>query len=428
MIRSNARRYIGNKPLQPYGRKDAPPSVGVVHSEGRMHGITPQALVICTATAHKHELQIRRRKLVNPADALAPSTTNLAVSSVHYGTLGFISHEPNQSYRAAPGGDTNVRVVTSANGLSRKENLGMPVILLGSRDMDNEALNDDKVSVQLAGTGAIIHTGLEKIEAGQPCYADPNPATTMVDGELVAAVTIKGISKDTMHFQVRPLKVDTVLVLIKYIVSDIIQSTNVGDAPFAKAIKKGDASEVDTALTTLCNDAFGVSGAGSNIAQDSPLRELVPVLVYADVLLASRIPNSLPGRPSVVFCASLEIVLMRALIKLIRRLYSASSFIKELYTTALPHTTFKPNQQDRSNANIYSNKMLTKLEEVDNLGNKKTALQARLDVDEVRARLMLHVMDLTMLGMQSMEDYFRRFRCGVALNAAHRGDELRLNL
>ncbi|MDO9175011.1 MAG: hypothetical protein Q7V62_09410, partial [Actinomycetota bacterium] len=216
---------------------------GQIISPGRFDPAVPQQLVVLAVTVRFAEQERKMRALqagTNDPRRLygAPSTDDKDMTC-DKGRLGFCMLNLESTFRPGLGHSNHVTFACSVNGLSRDAKVGVPAVCQVSRDT-TDPHSEDKTTVVVHGVQTIIDTGDQTISPGDQLYMDLNPFTTKQDGQDVPGVIIPGVSRTTLHPQVRPARSSTRYALSRTLndrvrlqlgeIKDLEAILNTGDA------------------------------------------------------------------------------------------------------------------------------------------------------------------------------------------------------
>lgn len=204
----NGRQSYETMPFSPQSNGDLPPlsdDAGVVQSTGRNGVLLAQGLVLLQADNYKNEMQRRKSMSTKMSDLLAPMGSDPSAFNCVKGQLALVRFEPHSTFRGGLNSDSVVKVTTCANGLLRRESLGVPCVVQLDRDVTED--DDCRTTIVIRGTQTIINTSGGYIPPCVPLYVDPNPFLvndSREPGTMIPGIRIPGISPETAHFQIRP--------------------------------------------------------------------------------------------------------------------------------------------------------------------------------------------------------------------------------
>jgi len=392
---------------------------GVIQSHGREAPMTPAGLVNVQVMVLKEELQTRAMNAgsADPAGMYAPPTKNIDVASTHKGVLGMCVPAPGSTFRGGLGNDSNVRALFSTNGVSRKEKLAVPCVAQVSRDAGH-VNSEDRSTVAVHGAQTIVNTGCQTIQPGQHLYVDPNPFTTIVDGQKVSAVNIPGTPRETCFFQIRPIDTNTYHSFARSL-QDIVR-VRVGRMPHVfRALQEGDAHKLFSEISSTCEAVF----KEISVADDMPIRDCILLYAVDTFTQFAAIPGAIDNLATPADRQVAGLLGLGACLHALRVIGDRQSRIYCDFEATLPQNTSDVPRYNHDDDSVYSDR-LTDLLDLHKLVATVDPAARLANINEARARIAIHMAAAKHMTSEAQHAYMRAFHCGISLSGAAKGKPL----
>lgn len=324
--------------FHPYRNGARSATAGVVRiTAGRNPAIAQQRTLMLAAQVSKVEKEKRAMAVRGRGRrfVFGPPTDDPMDFSVRTGELGLCILNEGSTFRQCVTADNNVRVVTSANGLPRNANLGMPCVTHSDNDV-SKAHRDDRTGVAVGGVETIAHTGQEPVQCGDKLYVDPNPYMVLDEmGKEVPGIQgPAGIPDTKQRFQARPMRTQTLDTLLQSFEADVHRHFQSKD--FREHLAAANTEQALVAeITRICKAIFDDD---KHVSDDMPIRGYLPVYATWTLRKLLSIPSFLKaGAVTPAVRMRYEWLAMRALVQVLKNAEQRFSHTVQQFNAMLPH-------------------------------------------------------------------------------------------